>query len=131
MYLVAKLALQNLAWINTQRISIGSGFFSHPKDNKSGSSLSRLSWNKASIAKTTTWRSERRTSKIQTIQEKFKALLAQSLRHQSVALIHQRKFIALEAWSGYIFAATAMPPPHTRASRLLLQVSTILRYLYD
>ena len=129
MYLVARLALQNLALKTTRRISIGSGIFSHLKDIKFRSSLSRLNWNKASIAKTTIWRSERRTSSIQAFQYKLKALLAWSLRDQSVVLIHQRKFRALETWSGYIFTATAMPPPHTRDSRLLLhQVSTALRY---
>ena len=129
MYLVARLALQNLALKTTRRISIGTGIFSHLKDIKFRSSLSRLNWNKASIAKTTTWRSERRTSGNQTIQYEFKALLARSLRDQCVALIHRGKFTALETWSGYIFTAIAMPPPHTRDSMLLLhQVSTALRY---
>ena len=130
MYLVARLALQNLALKTTRRISIGSGIFSHLKDIKFRSSLSRLNWNKASIAKTTIWRSERRTSSTQAyFQYILMEFLARSLRDQSVALIHQRKFRALETWSGYIFTATAMPPPHTRDSRLLLhQVSTALRY---
>ena len=128
MYLVARLALQNLARRTTRRISIGSGIFWHPKDIKFRSSLSRLNWNKASIAKTTTWRSERRTSKIQTIQEKFKAFLARSLRDQCVAKIYQGKFTALETWCGYIFRVTATPLPRTRDSMLLLhQVSTALR----
>ena len=136
MYLVARLALQNLALKTTRRISIGSGIFSHLKDIKFRSSLSRLNWNKASIAKTTIWRSERRTCSIHAtssiqgyLQYILMEFLARSLRDQSVALIHQRKFRALETWSGYIFTATAMPPPHTRDSRLLLhQVSTALRY---
>ena len=129
MYPVARLPLQNLARRNTQRVSTGSGIFSHPKAIKFISSLSRLNWNKANIAKTTTWRSERRTPGTQTIHSKFKEFLARSLRDQSVALIHRGKFTALETWSGYIFTATAMPPPHTRDSRLLLhQVSTALRY---
>ena len=129
MYLVARLALQNLARRTTQRISIGSGIFWHPKDIKLRSSLSRLNWNKASNAKTTTWRSERRTTRTQTFQKKFKAFLARSLRDQCVALIHRGKFTALETWSGYIFTAIVMTLPHTRDSRLLLhQVSTTLRY---
>ena len=128
MYLVARLALQNLALKTTRRISIGSGIFSQQKDIKSRSSLSRLNWNKASIAKTIIWRSERHTFRTQTFQKKFKAFLARSLRDQYVALIHQRKFTALETWSGYIFTAIVMTLPHTRDSRLLLhQVSTTLR----
>ena len=129
MYLVARLTLQNLARKTIRRISIGSGIFWHSKDIKLRSSLSRLNWNKASIAKTTIWRSERRTSRTQTFQKKFKAFLARSLRDQCVALIHREKFTALETWSGYIFTAIVMPLPHTRDSRLLLhQVSTTLRY---
>ena len=126
---MARLALQNLARRTTRRISIGSGIFSHQEDIKFRSSLRRYNWNKASIAKTTTWSSERRTSRIQTLQKKFKAFLARSLRDQCVALIYRAKFTTLETWSGYIFTATAMPLPHTRDSRLLLrQVSTALRY---
>ena len=129
MYLLARLALQNLAGRITQRISIGSGIFSHRKDIKFRSNLSRLNWNEASNAKTTIWRSGRRTSKTQTVQFKFKAFLARSLRDQYVALIYRAKFIALEIWSGYIFTATAMPLPHIRDLRLLShQVSTALRY---
>ena len=129
MYLVARLALQNLARWTTRRISIGSGIFSHPKDIKSRSSLSRLNWNKAMIAKTTIWRLERRTSRTQTIQYEFEAFLARSLRDQCVALIYRGKFTALEIWSGYIFTVTEIPQPHLRDSRLLLQqVSTAIRY---
>ena len=129
MYPVARLALQNLARRTTRPISIGSGILSHSKDVKFRSSLSRLNWNKASIAKTTTWRSEKRTSRIQTFQKKFKAFLERSLRDQCVAIIYRAKFTALETWSGYIFTATPMPLPHTMDLRLLLrQVSTALRY---
>ena len=129
MYLVARLALQNLAGRTIRRISIGSGIFSHRKDIKSRSSLSRLNWNKASIAKTIIWRSERRTFRTQTFQKKLKAFVARSLRDRCVAIIYRVKFTALETWSGYIFTAIVMTLPHTRDSRLLLhQVSTTLRY---
>ena len=125
---MARLTLQNLAQRTTRRISIGTGIFSHRKDSKFRSNLSRLSWNKASIAKTTIWRSERRSSGIQTIQYKFKAFLARSLRDQCVAIIYREKFTAaMETWCGYIFTVTAMRLPHTRDSRLLLyQVGTAL-----
>ena len=129
MYLVARLALQNLVRWTTRRISIGSGIFSHQKDIKSRSSLSRLNWNKAMIAKTTIWRSERLTTRTQTIQYEFEAFLARSLRDQCVAKKYQEKFTALETWSGYIFEATTTLLPHTRDSRLLShQVSTALWY---